>query len=166
MKKVLFAMALVIMVFGCETYQRDMERNEKMRSYAQEMKQKRIASENARDEQRRIEAEKFNAAKGGDKKLSVVDHLLWHDSMGTPVITFSLYNNTDKDINAIEMSFACYDNFNRQVRRYGKGSATFSGLSQDHIKANSRGSAIFSLFGQESTTNIKNIKITRINYVK
>lgn len=159
MKHTMIVFLLFAGLTGCETYQ-----NTDEPAYVREMREKRIASESARAERDRASDEKYEAAKRGPKRLAVVDHLLWHDSIGTPMATISLYNNAGKDIDALEISFMCFDNFGRPVRKYGRGPHAFNGISQETVKANSKGAAIWSLIGYDTVTKIKNIKIGKVHY--
>jgi hypothetical protein len=79
-----------------------------------------------------------------------------HNSIGTPEISIAVDNNSDKTIDAFNVRFFLYDNFNNPVGHYGRGANTFDGIFQwESIAPRSAYDGSFSwwtLYGFDSAT--------------
>lgn len=85
------------------------------------------------------------------------------NSIGIPEANLSVYNITDKEIDAYEISILCYDNYNRPVNHYLYKVNSFKGLSQDTIQSGDESSGTWTLYGHENTTKIK-ILLKSVHY--
>lgn len=76
------------------------------------------------------------------------------DAIGTPEANLLVFNITDKDIDAFEVSILCYDNYNRPVGHYLHRSNVFRGISQDLIEPSKEDYGTWTLYGYENTTKV------------
>lgn len=77
-----------------------------------------------------------------------------YNSIGIPEANLSVFNITDKDIDAFEVSILCYDNYNRPVGHYLHRSNVFKGISQDLIEPSKESYGTWTLYGYENTTKV------------
>ncbi len=87
------------------------------------------------------------------------------NAIGIPEANLSVYNITDKEIDAYEISILYYENFNRPVNHYLYRVNRFKGLSQDTIQPGDESSGTWTLYGHENTTKI-NILLKSVQYKK
>jgi len=87
------------------------------------------------------------------------------NSIGTPEVTLYIKNLSPKTIIAYELSFQCYDSYDRPVKRFLNNSNLFNGISQnDNILSGQQDSATWTLTLYDLTTNVKNVKIVSVRF--
>lgn len=123
-----------------------------------------------KEEEIEEEAQRVNQLKALIKKyksinspLALSEAYVSFNVIGIPEANLSVYNITDKEIDAYEISILCYDNYNRPVNHYLYKVNSFKGLSQDTIQPGDESSGALTLYGHENTTKIK-ILLKSVHY--
>ncbi len=115
-------------------------------------KEKEIDSEIQRNNQLNALIKKYKSI---NSPLAMSEASVSFNSIGIPEANLSVYNITDKEIDAFEITILCYDNYNRPVNHYLYKVNSFKGLSQDTIQSGDESSGTWTLHGYENTTKIK-----------
>lgn len=97
--------------------------------------------------------------------LKIVSSYVENNSIGTPEATIIVQNLTIKVINAFELSFQCYDTYDRPVKRLFSGGNIMNGIAQEeNIESGAETSCTWNLTLYDLTTKIKNVKITSVHF--
>ncbi len=119
-----------------------------------------IESEVQRNNQLKALIKKYKSL---NSPLAMSEAYVSFNSIGIPEANLSVYNITDKEIDAFEITILCYDNYNRPVNHYLSRVNSFKGLSQDTIQSGEESSGTWTLYGHENTTKIK-ILLKSVHY--
>ena len=57
------------------------------------------------------------------------------DIIGQPLVSLSMTNNSQKDIDAFKVQISAYDNYGSKLKEFGVGKDHFNGISQDALPA-------------------------------
>lgn len=88
------------------------------------------------------------------------------NSIGTPEVILELVNTSGRTIDAFKVGFSLYNNYDEPVRRYGVGTNQFSGISQDDFEPGKCEEMTWTLYGHDTATKVKNVKIHSIHFKK
>lgn len=87
------------------------------------------------------------------------------DILNVPQGNVVIQNNSKKTINAIEVTFQCYDTFDEPVCKVGTDSNFFKGISQNlNLKNTEFDVYSWSLANYPTATKIKNVQIIRVHF--
>jgi len=98
--------------------------------------------------------------------LEITASYIRRNSIGTPELSVSCKNNSDKTIDAFTVSFYCYDNFNNPVNKYGYGGNALPAIAQVKISSGGTHDGNYywwTAYGYENTTKYK-AYITEIHF--
>lgn len=87
------------------------------------------------------------------------------DVVNVPQGNVVVENNSKKTIDAIEVTFQCYDTFGSPVCKIGTNSNVFKGIVQNiTLKSTDLDTYSWSLANYSTATKIKNVQITRVHF--
>ncbi|QHT62535.1 copper amine oxidase N-terminal domain-containing protein [Paenibacillus lycopersici] len=100
-----------------------------------------------------------------NKPLKVTDASISYNSIGIPEANITVKNLTEKTVIAYEISFSCYDDFERPVNVWLGSSNRVDGIAQDiSISSGGEYGASWTLNLYTLTTHLKNVRITAVRF--
>ena len=146
---------VVLLFMGCAVGQKPHESKEVLAKKAQAEQERVLHIEKCIKEQR--------------TNLPVIKKTVIYNAIDNPEAQLVVFNKTGKVVDAFMVNFLCTDNYGKAVRKYRSGSAWFRGIFQSQgdigiIKPGNQEILIFTLFGQERTTQIGAVKVYNIHY--
>lgn len=97
--------------------------------------------------------------------LKVMSATVKNNSIGTPEVTVTVKNLTNKVIDAYELSFQCYDTYDRPVIGLGTKTNTINSIMQNiKVSSGKEVSGTVNLTLYDLTTKVKNVRITSAHF--
>lgn len=97
--------------------------------------------------------------------IGIVSHYVGKNSIGTPTVNINFRNLSYLPITAFKLTFDCYDAFGNPSRWTSYHSNRYEGyMNSIEFAPMSRETYYWTLYLQESTTNVQNMRITEVVY--